>query len=198
MGTRPIGEGTSRAILQETVAVQPPTGRALGKNKGALVTITLRGAIIGVLATALCIGLYLLWLWRPEHQVRLHTENFFHAIEDRNWKAVADLIGNDYHDHWGDDRARVLERMREGFRWIRGSRIMASGPAVQVDARRAAWIGKITLYSSDDGVMEVLDQRVNKLSAPFELVWHRLSEKPWGWKLVRVSNSAFEIPADIN
>jgi len=75
---------------------------------------------------------------------------------------------------------------------------MASGPAVQVDARRAAWIGKITLYSSDDGVMEVLDQRVNKLSAPFELVWHRLSEKPWDWKLVRVSNSAFEIPADIN
>ena len=97
-------------------------------------TITFRGGFFGGLALALCIGLYLIWLWGPERQVRLHTENFFHAIDHRNWEAVADFIGNDYHDQWGDDRARVLERMREGFRWIRGSRIMASDPAVQVDA----------------------------------------------------------------
>jgi len=98
---------------------------------------------------------------------------------------------------WGDDRARVLERMREGFRWVRGSRIIAPNPAVQVETRRAIWIGKITLYSSDDGVMEVLDERLNKLPTPFKLEWHRLSGKPWDWKLARVSNSAFEIPADI-
>jgi hypothetical protein len=166
-------------------------------SRGALVTITFRGGFFGGLALALCIGLYLIWLWRPQHQVRLHTENFFHAIDGRNWETVADFIGSDYHDQWGDDRARVLERMREGFRWIRGSRIMASDPALQVETRRAIWIGKIALYSSDDGVMEVLDQRVNKLPTPFELEWHRLSGKPWDWKLVRVSNSGFEIPADI-
>jgi hypothetical protein len=160
-------------------------------------TITFRGGFYGGLALAVCVGLYLIWLWRPERQVQRHTENFFYAIEHRNWEAVADFIGNDYHDQWGDDRTRVLERMREGFRWIRGSRIMAIDPAVQVDARHAVWIGKITLYSSDDGVMEVLDQRVNKLPTPFELEWHRLSRKPWDWKLVRVSNSAFEIPGDM-
>jgi hypothetical protein len=43
----------------------------------------------------------------------------------------------------------------------------------------------------------VLDERLNKLPTPFELEWHHLSGKPWDWKLVRVSNSAFEIPADI-
>jgi hypothetical protein len=160
------------------------------------VTITLRGAIIGVLAVALCIGLYLIWLCRPAHQVRLHTEHFFRAIDGRNWETVAEFIGNDYQDQWGDDRARVLERMREGFRWVRGSKITASNPTVQIEARRAIWAGKITVYGSDDGVMEVLDQRINKLPRPFEFEWHRFSGKPWDWKLVRVSNSAFEIPAD--
>ena len=63
------------------------------------------------------------WLWRPEHQVWLHTENFFHAIDGRNWETVADFIAGDYHDQWDNDRARLLERMREGFRWVRGSRI---------------------------------------------------------------------------
>jgi hypothetical protein len=161
------------------------------------VTISFRGGFFGGLALALCIGLYLLWLWRPEHQVRLHSENFFYAIEHRNWDVVADFIHDNYQDQWGDDRARVLERMREGFRWVRGSRIIPSDAAVQVETRRAIWIGKIALYSSDDGVMEVLDQRVNKLPTPFELEWHRLSGKPWDWKLVRVSNSGFEIPADM-
>jgi hypothetical protein len=80
---------------------------------------------------------------------------------------------------------------------VRGSRILASNPAVQVEMRRAIWVGKIAVYSSDDGVMEVLDERVNKLPTPFELEWHHLSGKPWDWKLVRVTNSAFEIPAEM-
>ena len=45
--------------------------------------------------------------------------------------------------------------------------------------------------------MELLDERVNKLQTPFELEWYKFSGKPWDWKLVRVSNSAFEIPADV-
>jgi hypothetical protein len=162
------------------------------------VTITLRGAIIGPLTVALCIGVYLLWLWRPEHQVRLHTEHLFHAIDDRDWDVAAEFIGNDYQDQWGDDRARVLERMREGFRWVRGSRITAPDAVVRVETRRAIWIGRINVYSSDDGVMQLLDERVNRLPAPFELEWHHVSGKPWEWKLGSVSNPAFQIQADVN
>jgi len=160
------------------------------------VTITFRGAFCGGLALAVCLGLYLIWLWRPEHQVQLHTQNFFHAIDHRNWETVADFIGADYQDQWGDDRAKVLERMREGFRWVRGSRTTSSNLSVTTEGQRAVWTGKIMVYSADDSVMELLDERVNKLPTPFELEWHRLSGKPWDWKLVRVSNSGFEIPAD--
>jgi hypothetical protein len=69
---------------------------------------------------------------------------------------------------------------------------------VQVETSRAVWIGRIIVYSSDDGVMQVLDERVNTLSTPFELEWHHVSRKPWDWKLVRVSNPTFQIPADLS
>jgi hypothetical protein len=162
-----------------------------------VLTITVRGAVIGGAALAVCIGLYLLWLWGPAHQVRLHTEKFFHAIERKDWAGAANFIDTDYQDQWGDDRTRVLERMREGFRYVPGPRIVASNPAVQVQTHRAAWTSKIIVYSTDDDVMEVLDERVNSLATPFELEWYRLSGKPWDWKLVRASNSAFEIPPDL-
>jgi len=162
------------------------------------VTITLRGALISATATALCLAVYLLWLWRPEHQVRLHTEHFFHAIDARKWESVAEFIGEDYHDQWDHDRERLLERMREGFRWVRGSTITSSEALVRVEAPRAFWTGKINVYSSDDGVMQLLDEHVNRLPAPFALEWRQVSGKPWDWKLVRVSNPGFQIPADVS
>ena len=160
-------------------------------------TISFREGFCGGLVIALCAGLYLIWLWQPERQVRRHTENFFRAIERKNWDAAANFVAADYQDQWGDNRVRVLERLREGFRYVRGPRIIASNPSVQIASPRAVWRGKIALYSSDDDVMEVLDQRVNSLPSPFELEWHHLSGKPWDWKLARVSNPAFEIPADV-
>jgi hypothetical protein len=162
------------------------------------VTITLREAIIGVSAVAVSIGLFLFWLWRPEHQVRLHTQHFFHAIDGRNWEKVAEFIGEDYRDQWDQDRTRLLERMREGFRWLRGSTITAPDATVRIEASRAFWVGKINVSSSDDGVMQLLDERVNRLPAPFELEWDHISKSPWDWRLVRVSNPAFQIPADVS
>ena len=158
--------------------------------------ISFRRGFCGGLAIALCAGLYLIWLWQPERQVRRHTENFFQAIEHKNWDAAADFFAADYQDQWGDDRVRVLERLREGLQYVRGPQIIASHPTVQVENPRAVWSSKISLYSSDDNVMEVLDQHVNSLAVPFELEWHHLSGKPWNWKLARVSNPAFEIPTD--
>jgi hypothetical protein len=159
--------------------------------------ISFRGVFFAGLAIALCVGIYLFWLWQPERQVRDHAENFFRAIENKNWDATADFIAADYQDQWGADHQRVLERLREGFRYVRGPRIIASNSTVQVAMQHAVWSGKIALYSSDDDVMEVLDQRVNSLQSPFKLEWHHFSAKPWDWKLVRVSNPAFEIPADL-
>jgi hypothetical protein len=161
------------------------------------VVISFRVGFYGALVIALCAGLYLIWLWQPERQVRRHTESFFQAIEHKNWDAAADFVAADYQDQWGDDRVRVLERLREGLRYVRGPRIIAFNPTVQLESPRAVWSGKITLYSSDDDVMEALDQRVNSLPSPFELEWHHLSGKPWDWKFTRVSNSVFEIPTDI-
>jgi hypothetical protein len=161
------------------------------------VTITLREAITGALAVVLCIGIYLLWLWRPEHQVRLHTAHLFQAIDSRKWERVTHFIGEDYRDQWDQDRTRLLDRMREGFRWVRDSRITAPNATVRLETARAIWIGKINVYSSDDGVMQLLDERVDRLPTPFELEWHHVSGKPWHWKLVRVSNPAFQIPTGV-
>jgi len=161
------------------------------------VTISLRGLFCGGLAAAVCVGLFLLWLWRPERQIKRHTENLFHAIEHKDWTAAASFVADDYHDQWGDDRARVLERMREGFRYVRSLQISASRVSVQVHQRRAQWSGGIWIDGDQSESMELLKEEVNSLPTPFELEWRRLSGRPWDWKLVGVSNSSVEMPANV-
>jgi hypothetical protein len=161
------------------------------------VFIGFRQGFYGALAVAFCIGLFLIWLWRPERQVERHTENFLRAVEHKNWTTAADFIGNDYHDQWGDDRARVLDRMRDGFRYVRGIRINAFSVTVRVEGRRAEWTSRIWIDGAQNEVLESLKENVNSLPTPFELEWRHFSGKPWDWKLVRVSNSALEIPADV-
>jgi hypothetical protein len=162
------------------------------------VPTSFRSGFYGGLIAAILLGLFLIWLWQPEHQVRHHTKNFLRAIEHKSWTAAADFIDSNYRDQWGDDRARVLERMREGFHYVRGVRINASNPTLRIENRRAIWSGKIMIDGDRSEMMESLKERVNSLATPFELEWRQVSAKSWDWKLVRVSNSALEIPADID
>lgn len=146
------------------------------------------------LSLALLAALFLLWLWRPERQVRLHSEHLLGAIEHKSWSAVTDFIGDDYQDQWQNDRVRLLERMREVLRYLRGLHIEPSNVTVRVDRRRGYWTAKITIAAEQGEAVE----RVNSLTTPFELEWRRLSGKPWDWKLVRVSNTSLDLPADFD
>jgi hypothetical protein len=140
---------------------------------------------------ALVTGLFLLWLWRPERQVRFHSEHLLHAIEQKSWSGVTDFIADDYRDQWGNDRTRLRERMREVLRYLRGLHIEPSNVNVRVDRRRGYWTAKITI----DGEQGEVTELVNSLGTPFQLEWRRRSGKPWAWKLVGITNSSLELPA---
>jgi len=152
------------------------------------------GFYIG-LSITLLIGLFLIWLWRPERQVNRHTNNFLRKVEQRNWTGLSDFIGDDYSDQWGDDRALLLERMRAVFRYMRSVRITVVDPNVRIDERVGVWSAKLTIDGDNSEVMAVVKERVNSLPTRFELEWRRFSGKPWDWKLVGVRNPSLEIPA---
>jgi hypothetical protein len=150
------------------------------------------------LSIALSIALFLLWLWRPERQVRYHSEHLLRAIEHKSWSAVADFVAADYHDQWGNDRARLLERMREVLRYLRGLRVEPSNVTINIDNGRGTWIANIKIDGQPDELMVAAKEQVNSLPTPFELEWRHVSNKPWDWKLVSVSNSGLQLPAEFD
>jgi hypothetical protein len=157
--------------------------------------ILFRDAFWGAAGVGLALGIYLMWLWGAEHQVRLHTDHLLKAIETRNWSGFAAFIADDYHDQWGQDRETVLARTRGVFGYLRGIRIVPNLPIVQTGGGKATWQAKISIEGNENELAGLVKERVNSLTTPFTLEFRRISGKPWDWKLVRVSNPGLEIPA---
>jgi len=144
------------------------------------------------LIVAVIWGIYLVRLWQGRRQVELHSVHLLAEIEKHNWRAVDEFVGNDYRDQWGNDRALLLERLREVFRALPNARVESKVISVQTRNGRGSWIARITLKSTGE-FPDLIQSRVNSLDSPFEFEWQRGATWPWDWKLVAVKNPALEI-----
>ena len=144
------------------------------------------------LIVAVIWGIYLVRLWQGQRQVQLHSVRLLAQIEKHNWKAVDEFVGSDYVDQWGNDRALLLERLREVFRALPNARVESKVVSVQTRNGRGSWIARITLKSTGE-FADLIQNRVNSLDSPFEFEWQRGATWPWVWKLVAVKNPALEI-----
>ena len=148
------------------------------------------------LTVGLFLALFCWWLWQPERQVNRHTENLFRKIERKDWSAVAGFIDPSYTDQWNDNRSLLIERMRVALGYVRNLRITISEPTCVLVDRAGKLRGTIRIAAEGGELGFLAEQRINSLTAPFELEWRHVSGKPWDWKLVRVSNPELEIPPD--
>jgi hypothetical protein len=154
--------------------------------------MTFRNGFYAGLVVAVLWGLYLARLWQPQRQVDLHNVHLLAQIEKKNWKAVGELIGKDYQDRWGNDRALLLERLPDVFRALPNARIEFSGGTTHVQNGRGYWSAKINLKGSGE-FADYIQGRVNTLESPFEFEWQQGATWPWDWKLVAVRNPDLEI-----
>lgn len=153
---------------------------------------TFRNGLYAGIVVAAALGLWLAQLWQEENQVRLHSEHLLRKIEARNWAGAGD-----YRDDWGDDRARLLDRLRLVLRSFSSLTITATNPQVRLDPPTGNWSAKIQIGGTGGEFAPEIIARVNSLTKPFELHWRRESWKPWDWKLIGVSNPSLEISGEI-
>jgi hypothetical protein len=97
------------------------------------------------LVAAVIWGVYLVRLWQGQRQVELHSFHLIAAIEKHDWKAVGEFVGANYRDQWGNDRALLLERLREVFRALPNVRIESTDVSVQASNGRGSWTIRITI-----------------------------------------------------
>jgi hypothetical protein len=150
----------------------------------------------GALLAAL-VGLWLAQLWQAEKQVRLHSEHLIRQIEKRNWSATSDYISTSYHDDWGHDQKTIVNRLHMVLRLFSSLTIHPTNPQVSADSAAGWWSAKVRIDGSGTEFAPEIVHRVNSLTEPFVLHWHRESWRPWDWKLVRVSNPSLEISGEL-
>jgi hypothetical protein len=155
------------------------------------------GFRVGI-GVALFTGIFLLRLWQPERQVRLHSEHLVRQIESRSWSRVGNFVATSYRDQWDEDRATLLARLHFAFRFFTDVEITADDPVVQAANGQGSWSAKIRIAGSGVEFVEEIKARANQVADPFVLHWRRETWRPWDWKLVSVTNPGFAIPAELD
>lgn len=141
------------------------------------------------------LALYLLWLWQPERQVRLHTTHFLKNVERRNWDRAAVFIAANYADRWGHDKEFVLRESREAFRQFLFLTIEKKTLACELHGDSATTRTVVKISGSGGPLAQLVMQRVNTLREPFVFEWHRQSGAPWDWQLTRVDQPELNLDA---
>ena len=154
--------------------------------------VTFRNGFYAGVIIAVAWGAYLFRLWQPQRQIELHNRHLLEQIEEHDWKAVGEFIGENYQDRWGNDRKLLLERLPQVFRALGKTRIEASAVAVRREEGRGYLTAKVTVTGTGE-LADYIQNRVNSLEAPFEFEWQPGATWPWDWKLVAVRNPALEI-----
>lgn len=151
------------------------------------------GFYAGFAATILS-AILLVRLWRPEQQIRLHSQHLLRAVEQKNWTRFAEFIASDYHDQWQNDRATLLKRTRVILIQVRRLGLTSQQSIVRVDEIAGHWQSRIIADGDPSELMLAIKDRVNSLTTPFDLEWRHVSRKPWDWKLVNVTNPELAVP----
>lgn len=155
---------------------------------------TFRYGFCAGLAVAAALGVYLLQLWAPENQVRLHTDHLLEALEAKDWEAVTEFLAPDYRDEWGHDRAEAIAQLRRILPYARNLRLIPREVITSAEGAAGRWRGKVRLEAEPNEVSVLLMERVNALDEPFLLEWRKASWKPWDWRLTWVTNAALQLP----
>ena len=154
--------------------------------------MSFRNGFYAGLIVAVIWGVYLVRLWQGPRQIELHSVHLLEKVEKKNWTGVGEFVGNEYQDRWGNDRALLLERLREVFRVLPNARIEFSDATTRMQDDRGFWTAKIKVTAAGE-FAGFIESRVNSLESPFEFEWRRGATWPWDWKLVAVKNPALEI-----
>ena len=124
--------------------------------------MTFRNGFYAGVLVALIWGVYLFRLWQPQRQIDLHNRHLLEQVEKHDWKAVAEFIGENYQDRWGNDRKLLLERLPQVFRALGKTRIESSAPAIRNEGGRGFLTAKIMITGTGE-FADYIQSRVNSL-----------------------------------
>ncbi|MDB6172609.1 MAG: hypothetical protein JWL59_1920 [Chthoniobacteraceae bacterium] len=147
------------------------------------------GAVLGV-----ALVVYLVLLWQPERQVRLHQIHFLQAVEKRDWPRFSNFIANNYSDRWQHDKNYLLAESRNVFQHF--FILSISSEEIGIAGSNSAFTvrERLRMEGSGSPVAQFILQRVNGLADPFLFQWQKQSWKPWAWKLTQIDQPALELP----
>ena len=159
--------------------------------------MTPRSILISAALALAALAVFLVVLWSPERQVRLHQKHLLAAVSKKDWPRFASFIAEDYSDRWGHDKTFVRAAAREVFAQFFVLEITMQNPAVSAGGGNGEVSARLVAKGTGSPVAQMVIEKLQELREPFTFRWRQRSWKPRDWALARVDQPALEIPDEL-
>jgi hypothetical protein len=149
-----------------------------------------------LIAAVLLLLLWLVLLWRPSKQVRLHQKHLLEAVQERKWKTVEGLVSTDYKDRWGHTKPILMQRLPQVFGDFLACGVIAENESISWTDGVPVITSRIRIVGSGGPIARYAIQESTNLTQPFSFRWRHESWWPWDWKLTAVDQPEIRIPPD--
>jgi len=143
--------------------------------------------LTGIIFAAL-VAVWCIWLWQPEHQIRLHQRHLLEAAEKRDWRKLVGLIDDDFRTPKGLDKTAALKDLATALQPFLTVTITDSGTAITHAGNIAHLFCLLRIDGLGSPFAESIKSAVNQSDDRFEFIWQRKSWKPWDWHLISVKH----------
>lgn len=146
--------------------------------------------VVAALVVALIVFLSLPW-FSPSRGVDRAWRGVISAIEDNDMTRLGELMGEDYHDGFGLDRAAALKLAGDVRRHFVVCNIRREKAEVVMDPSEKSAVTRalVRLGGNGSNIAQNAIAASQGSQTPTEFRWRRNSWKPWDWRLVAVHNA---------
>jgi hypothetical protein len=148
-------------------------------------TLLIAGGVLLVLAVLIALPFF-----SPARGVERAWDDVLEAIQDNDGEALGELLGEDYADGFGLNRAEALKLAAavRGHFVVCSVRRVSSELIMDPSGKSAVSRGLIRLGGNGSPVAQSAIHASEASQTPTAFRWRRNSWKPWDWRLVSVDN----------
>ena len=116
-------------------------------------------------------------------------DKFLSAVEDNDMTALGRILGDDYADGFGQNRAECLKLAASVRKQFVVCTVRREHSELVLDPSNKSAVTRAFIRLGGQGPgAEVIIQAANSSQTPTAFRWRRNSWKPWDWRLVSIDN----------
>ena len=152
-----------------------------------------RWCYLAFFVAGVALGAWRVRAWAPVRYVPAKFDTFIERIEKDRWHMAGWIVADDYSDHWGYDKAGLIDAGHSVFRHFQWIELRRGEEKWQFGKGTATVTVTLDLRGEGDQIATLARDTAATATEPFVFTFRKTGAMPWSWRIVSIDQPQLNI-----